>query len=102
MAEILILTLVFRPDNVSTAQLMADLAGDLQARGHTVTVLTTVPHYNPDPEAALRQPMTRCWCGFLKQSTYRGTKVFHAWMPKKGRNKFYRLVTWLGFHIISS
>ncbi len=43
MARILILSLVFRPDNVSTAQIMGDLAEDLKARGHEVFVITTVP-----------------------------------------------------------
>jgi colanic acid biosynthesis glycosyl transferase WcaI len=102
MARVLILSLVFRPDNVSTAQLMADLAGDLQALGHSVTVLTTVPHYNPDPEPACQQPLSPCWGGLLKQSSYRGMEVFHAWMPKKGQNKLYRLLTWASFHLIST
>lgn len=102
MANVLILSLVFRPDNVSTAQLMADLASDLQAQGHVVTVLTTVPHYNADPEAAAQQPLKRCWGGVLKRSHYREMEVFHAWMPKKGRSKLYRLVTWVGFHFIST
>jgi colanic acid biosynthesis glycosyl transferase WcaI len=102
MARVLILSLVFRPDNVSTAQLMADLAGDLQARGHSVTVLTTVPHYNPDPEAADQQPLSPCWWGILQQSSYRGMEVFHAWMPRKGQNKLYRLLTWVSFHLIST
>lgn len=102
MAEILILSLVFRPDNVSTAQLMADLAGDLQGRGHTVSVLTTTPHYNLDPDAASKQPMTSRWGGLLWQSDFRGVKVFHARMPKKGTNILYRTGTWSLFHIIST
>ena len=102
MANITILTLVFRPDNVSTAQLMADLAEDLVARGHQVTVLTTLPHYNHDGMAAAEQPLRRCWGGILRQSEYRGMRVFHTWMPRKGRNKLYRIGTWVGFHVIST
>ena len=102
MARILILSLVFRPDNVSTAQLMADLASDLQAKGHLVTVLTTIPHYNPDEEAIAGQPMRCCWGRMLKRSSYRGVDVVHVWMPKKGRSKWYRIATWINFHIISS
>ena len=101
VSRILILSLVFRPDNVSTAQLMADLAVDLQARGHHVTVMTTLPHYNPDAAAAMDQPMRQMWCGLLWRSYYRGIEVFHVWMPAKGRHKLYRILTWLGFHLIS-
>ena len=34
VANITLLSLIFPPDNVSTAQLMADLAEDLSAHGH--------------------------------------------------------------------
>lgn len=102
MAEILILTLVFRPDNVSTAQIMADLAEDLQCRGHSVSVLTSTPHYNRDPEAALAQPLSWKWFGLIQESRYKGMRVLHAWMPEKGRNKLYRALTWAGFHLTST
>ncbi len=102
MANISLLTLVFPPDNVSTAQLMADLAEDLAARGHRVTVFTTLPHYNPDKVAGAAQPMRRRWAGLLHESEYRGMRVYHAWMPGKGRHVLYRMLTWVGFHCIST
>ncbi|NLF95082.1 MAG: glycosyltransferase family 4 protein, partial [Oligosphaeraceae bacterium] len=45
MANVLILSLIFSPDNVSTAQLMAGLAAELESRGHTLAVISTTPHY---------------------------------------------------------
>ena len=39
MARVLLLTLVFPPDSVSTAQIMGDLATDLLGLGHDVTVV---------------------------------------------------------------
>ena len=48
MANVLILSLVFPPDSVSTAQIMGSLAEELQYLGHDVTVVTTTPHYNRD------------------------------------------------------
>src|SRR5262249_15548781 len=45
MSIILIHTLVFPPDSVSTAYLMGDLASELKKRGHEVKVLTATPHY---------------------------------------------------------
>lgn len=102
MARFLILTLVFPPDSVSTAQIMGDLAVDLQARGHTVTVLTTSPHYNRDPETELTQPLTPYWGAFLRRSNYRGIFVYHTFMPRKDKNIILRLSAWLGFHLIST
>ncbi|MBM4331152.1 MAG: glycosyltransferase family 4 protein [Deltaproteobacteria bacterium] len=102
MANVLILSLVFRPDNVSTAQIMGDLALDLNARGHTVFVITTVPHYNEDAEALLHQPLHTYLGKLLQRSNYRGMEVLHGWMPRKGKNKLLRIVAWLGFHAIST
>jgi colanic acid biosynthesis glycosyl transferase WcaI len=102
MADILLLTLIFRPDNVSTAHLMSDLAADLQGRGHKVTVLTSTPHYNRDPEAERLQPMRDFWLGLVKVSDYEGIRVLHVWMPRKGKQKLYRMLTWVSFHIIST
>src|SRR4029453_18932778 len=100
MARLLILSLVFPPDNVSTAQIMGALATDLQACGHRVFVLTTVPHYNDDQEAQSRQPLRAHWTGFLWRSYCKGIPVFHAWMPRKRRSKLHRLTSWIGFHFI--
>ena len=102
MARILILSLVFRPDNVSTAQIMGELAVDLNARGHEVFVITTVPHYNNDPIAMERHPLQAYWGKLLQKSNYCGMQVLHAWMPRKGKNKLLRIIAWLGFHAIST
>lgn len=102
MARVLILSLIFRPDNVSTAQIMGDLAIDLKALGHDVFVITTVPHFNEDAEALAAQPLQSYWGKLLQRSNYRGMEVLHAWMPRKGKNKALRIVAWLGFHAIST
>jgi len=102
MANVLILSLVFRPDNVSTAQIMGDLALDLKEYGHNVFVLTTVPHYNIDTEALAKQPLFNYLGKFVQRSNYQGIKVFHVWMPRKGKNKLLRIIAWIMFHIIST
>ena len=100
--NVLILTLVFPPDNVSTAQIMGNLAEDLRSLGHSVTVLTTSPHYNRDPEAEKKQRLRSFWGFFLKKSEYHGIPVFHTMMPQKGKNIFFRLIAWAGFHGLST
>jgi len=102
MANVLILSLVFRPDNVSTAQIMGDLAVDLKARGHNVFVITTTPHFNEDAEAMAGQPLHAYWGKLLQRSDYCGMEVLHAWMPRKGKSTLLRIIAWLGFHVIST
>lgn len=102
MARVLILTLVFPPDGVSTAHVMGDLAQDLKSRGHEVSVVTTMPHYNRDLEAEHRQPIERHWTQVLGKSDYHGIPVYHAFMPRKGRSKVLRLLGWAGFHLIGT
>jgi len=101
MANILLLSLVFPPDSVSTAQIMGELAVDLGKRGHRVTVLSTAPHYNRDPENERNQPLRPKWGSILRQSEYHGTTVYHTFMPAKGRSILLRFLSWLFFHIIS-
>lgn len=102
MARILILSLIFRPDNVSTAQIMGDLALDLQSLGHDVFVISTVPHFNDDAEALAAQPLKNYWGKLVQRSNYRGIEVLHVWMPRKSPSKVLRIFSWLGFHFIST
>ncbi|MCZ7544613.1 MAG: hypothetical protein M5R40_14320 [Anaerolineae bacterium] len=101
MARILILSLVFAPDGVSTAVIVSELAQDLQAMGHRLTVLTTAPHYNLDAEARARQPLRRRWGGLFYRSDYHGVPVWHTAMPRKGGSALSRARDYLIFHAIS-
>jgi len=81
---------------------MGDLARELRARGHAVTVVTTVPHYNRDLDAERRQPMRPVWGPLLKRSDYDGVPVFHTAMPAKTPSALRRIAAWIGFHAIST
>jgi len=81
---------------------MGELGVDLQGKGHRVTVLTTSPHFNRDPEAELRQPIRNQWGSVLRRSDYHGIPVFHTFMPRKGKSILVRLLGWAGFHLIST
>jgi colanic acid biosynthesis glycosyl transferase WcaI len=101
MAHVLVLTLVFPPDGVSTAVIMGELSADLRRAGHDVTVLTTVPHYNRDLEAEARQPLSRLWGPVLWRSEFQGMRVLHVGMPRKSGRILSRLLAWTQFHVIS-
>lgn len=102
MPNVLILSLVFPPDSVSTAEIMGDLAQDLRALGHSVSVVTTMPHYNPDREAARRQPVSSVWGPLLRRSSFHGIPVYHTAMPAKDASVPKRLAAWAGFHLLST
>jgi colanic acid biosynthesis glycosyl transferase WcaI len=101
MAHVLFLSLVFPPDNVSTAVIMGELAADLKAAGHEITVVTTTPHYNRDREAERRQPLRPVWGPILKGSEFHGIRVLHVAMPQKSSRIILRLLAWAGFHLWS-
>ncbi len=101
MAKVLLHTLVFSPDAVSTAYLMTDLARQLNSLGHSVTVLTTTPHYNLDQRALSRQQMHRRWMGLLYQSTCDGIPVWHVKIPMKGQRVFTRVIDYIYYHAVA-
>ncbi len=100
MAKVLIYSLDFPPDNVSTGQLMGELAVDLKRAGHDIAVVTTEPHSNPDAVAAAAQPLKRLWGRFLLESSFHGIRVIHTRMPRRREGVRSRLMGWLGFHAI--
>jgi glycosyltransferase involved in cell wall biosynthesis len=101
VAKILFHTLVFSPDAVSTSYLMTDLARQLAALGNEVTVVTTTPHYNLDPESIERQPLQRRWLGLLYHSSIDGVQVWHIRIPMKGSRLYSRLLDYIYFHLMA-
>lgn len=101
MARVLLHSLVFSPDAVSTAYLMTDLAVGLRRLGHDVVVLTTTPHYNIDCAALHRQPMEKRWMGLLARSSYEGVTVWHVRIPMKGGRVLTRMLDYIYFHLLS-
>ena len=98
--KVLIHSLVFNPDGVSTAYLYGDIARALKKNGFDVTVLTTTPHYNKVPEQLEKQPLKWKVWGFLKQSNFDGIKVYHI-PQKKFHSTVLRLFGFVYWHIIS-
>ena len=95
------LSLLYPPDNVSTAHLMGDVCEDLVTAGHDVTVITTTPHYNRDAVAEAAQPLSPYWGRLVQTSRYRGIRVFHTLMPRKGPSSLARVLAWAQFHALS-
>lgn len=100
MKRILIHTLIFSPDGVSTAYLYNDIALRLQERGYEVVVLTTTPHFNIVLEQVAQQPMRWKVWGFCKVSKFHGMTVLHV-PQKKFKSTLLRLLGFVYWHIVS-
>ena len=98
--RILIYSLVFSPDGVSTAYLYNDLALGFQKRGYEVCVLTTTPHFNLIEGALNKQPLQKRFLGLFYQSDFNGIKVFHIPL-KKYRGTFFRMLSFIYWHKMS-
>ena len=98
--RVLIHSLIFSPDGVSTAYLYNDIALKLQERGYEVVVLTTTPHFNIVPEQVEKQPMKWKVWGFCKVSNFNGMTVLHV-PQKKFKSTVLRLLGFVYWHIVS-
>ena len=98
--KILIHSLIFSPDGVSTAYLYNDIALAFQKRGYEVVVLSTIPHFNVVEEQLAEQPMKWGVWGLYKKSIFHGIPVYHV-PQKKFKSTILRLVGFVYWHIVS-
>ena len=98
--KILIHSLIFSPDGVSTAYLYNDIALKFREAGYEVVVLTTTPHYNVVEEQLEKQPMRKRMGGLFKASSFYGIRVVHV-PQKKFKSTFLRLLGFVYWHIVS-
>ncbi len=101
LPRILLLTLVFAPDSVSTSVILSELTQDLRTLGHQVTVLTATPHYNQEPEALALQPLKPLWGGWLYESHLGDIRVLHVKVSPKAEKVAGRAWDYIVFHILS-
>ena len=98
--KILIHSIVFSPDGVSTAYLYNDIALKLKDSGYEVSVLTTTPHYNVLESELKKQPLKKRKLGLYYESFYNGIRIKHVYQ-KKYKSTLSRLISFLYWHIIS-
>lgn len=98
--RVLIHTLIFSPDGVSTAYLYNDIALAFQKAGYDVRVLSTTPHFNAVEEQLAEQPMKWGVWGLYKKSLFKGILVYHI-PQKKFKSTLLRLLGFVYWHIVS-
>lgn len=100
MKRILIHSLIFSPDGVSTAYLYNDIALKLKDRGYDVVVLTATPHFNLVSDQLEEQPLHWKVWGLCKVSNFHGIKVYHV-PQKKFKSTLLRLIGFVYWHIVA-
>ncbi len=98
--KVLIHSLVFSPDSVSTAYLYNDIALGFKDNGFEVIVLTTTPHYNVIESEIAKQPLTKKYFGLFYISDFNGIKVYHVPL-RKFKSIIKRLLSFIYWHIAS-
>jgi colanic acid biosynthesis glycosyl transferase WcaI len=98
--KVLIHSIVFSPDGVSTAYLYNDIALRFANEGFDVTVLTTTPHYNVVENELRKQPLKAKLGGVYYESDFNGIKVLHV-PQKKFQSFFLRVAGFVYWHFLS-
>ena len=100
MKRVLIHSLIFSPDGVSTAYLYNDIALKLKEQGYGVVVLTATPHFNLVHEQLAEQPLHWKVWGMCKASNFNGITVYHV-PQKKFKSTLLRLLGFVYWHIVA-
>lgn len=100
LKRVLIHSIVFSPDGVSTAYLYNDIAMGLIRNGFEVVVLTTTPHYNLIESEVSKQPLTKKIFGLYYTSFFNGIKVYHIPL-KKYKSTLKRIISFVYWHFAS-
>lgn len=98
--KLLIHSIVFSPDGVSTAYLYNDIALRFQEEGYEVVVLTTTPQYNIVESELEKQPLRKKCFGLYYESSFNGIKVIHV-TQKKFKSSALRMLGFIYWHIMS-
>ncbi len=100
LKRVLIHSIVFSPDGVSTAYLYNDIALGLHNNGFDVVVLTTTPHYNIIQSELENQPLSKKIFGLYYISNFKGIQVYHIPL-KKYKSTLKRIFSFVYWHIAS-
>ncbi len=98
--KILIHSIAFSPDGVSTAYLYNDIAVNLVENNYDVIVLTTTPHYNIVEEELKKQPLKSKWGGIYYESCFNDIKILHV-PQRKFKSALLRMIAFVYWHAIS-
>lgn len=99
MASVLLISVVYPPDRVSTADIVAGLGKGLADLGHEVSVLSSVPHYNPPADKDARRQYRAGVLRPYRITTEDGIRVARCFVPQKRGRVLGRALDFAVFHL---
>ena len=100
MNKVLFHSLTIPPDNVSTGQLVADIAVELKLEGKQIEILASSPQYNFDNDIYENGTLEKLG-KHLYVSEYQGVKIYHIHSNRRSFNRKKRFLQWMSFHFRS-
>lgn len=96
--RILLYSLIFAPDVCANAYMFSDMAKEMKHQGHTVTVITTTPHYDGKIAAQKRKNLRPGKKSYYFKSIFESSTVYHIDVPPKKGNRIDRVKTFYRLH----
>ena len=100
MSKVLFHSLTIPPDNVSTGQLVADIAVELKLEGKQIEILAASPQYNFNNDIYEDGTLEKLG-KHLYISEYNGVKIYHIHSNRRSFNQKKRFLQWISFHFRS-
>lgn len=100
MSKILFHSLTIPPDQVSTGQLVADIASKFKENNLDIEILASTPQYRFDKESFTNEGLIKVSRNSYT-SSYSGVKITHLASSKRSFSRIKRIVQWVGYHIKS-
>ena len=91
MSKVLFHSLTIPPDNVSTGQLVADIAVELKLEGKQIEILASSPQYNFDNDIYDNGSLEKLG-KYLYVSDYNGVKIYHIRSSRRSFNQKKRFL----------
>lgn len=102
MSKVLLICVVYEPDIVSTAGIVAGLARGLRDLGHDVSVLSSIPHYNPPSDVLADRRYQASGLRPNRYSVEAGIQVARCFVPQKQQGTLARARDFAVLHLTST
>ena len=96
--KILLYSLIFAPDVCSNAYVFSDMAKEMKRQGHTVTVITTTPHYDEKTAVQKKAELLAGKKSYYRKSLFDGINVYHIDVATKKGGRMDRIKTFYRLH----
>ncbi|MGI8720600.1 MAG: glycosyltransferase family 4 protein [Geodermatophilaceae bacterium] len=102
MSKVLLISVVYEPDTVSTAGIVAGLARSLRDLGHDVSVLSSIPHYNPPSDVLADHRYHVNGLPPYRYSVESGIRVARCFVPQKQQGTLARARDFTVLHLTAT